>query len=292
MGGVDRAGGGSGGRDSEEHRSGDSESRLLTLHHRAGGSRRRSRRAGFGDPHDREHHRPQSGHHTEQRQALATVTHQCPVCAGEAHGDEKYREDLHDIRQRRRIGERMRRVRRERATAVGAEDLDGLLRREWPHRGVRLPTVEGGDIESGVEGLHRALDHQHAGHDDADGQQDSHIATHQVHPEVANLAISAPADDAADEGHGHGHAHRRGHEVLDREAEHLTQIAHHHLGRIRLPIGVRDERHRGVECHRRRHPGLAVGPRQDTLQPLEQIDHDHRDERKGQHRKGVADPGL
>ena len=246
----------------------------------------------FEGPHDREHHTPDRRHHAEQREALTSIAHQRAVGACQADRNDQDRKDFHDVAERRRILERMRRVRRQRAAAVGSEFLDRLLRSERPHHASGRITRHRREAEAAVPRLHHTLSQQQNRDDHAERQENTDARTRQVDPEVADQSVAASIHQPSDERDGHSHADGGRHEVLHRESEHLGKVAHHHFWRIRLPVGVGDKRDRGVERRRRIHTWLAVRPGQHALQPLQQVEEQKRDQRKGQYRKHVADPRL
>ena len=247
---------------------GDAEADLLALHVAAGLQRRR-RLVGAGPRQVRvagllareDHaHAEHDQHHRggEQRPALSPVAGELAEHVGEGHRDGEDRQHLEEVRERRRVLERVRRVGVEEAAAVGAELLDGLLRGDRP-LGDRLGgALERLDLRGRVEVLDDALRDEQQRADDADRQQDVEEAAREVDPEVAELARRA-ARQAADEGDGDRHAHRGRDEVLARERQHLRQVAHRRLRHVDLPVGVGDEAHGGVERVPGSMPGTCAG---------------------------------
>jgi hypothetical protein len=67
------------------------------------------------------------------------------------------RDHLHEIRQRRRVLERMRRIGIEEAAAIGAEHLDRDLRGDRAHRDGLLGALKRGRIHVRAERLRDAL---------------------------------------------------------------------------------------------------------------------------------------
>ena len=80
---------------------------------------------------------------------------------------------------------------------------------------------------------------------------------------------------------------------MDGEPEHLGQMAHRLFAGVILPVGVGDEADRGVEGEIRRHAGETLRiKRQDALQPLQRIERQEADDREGDHRHRIGQPGL
>ncbi len=100
---------------------------------------------------------------------------------------------------------------------------------------------------------HSAHDEDQRGNE-RDGQQDADGATHQVDPEVAEVA-GAGAGESAHQRHGDGHADGGGDEVLHGESGHLDEVALGALTGVGLPVGVGDEADGGVPGQRRGHLG-------------------------------------
>ena len=122
----------------------------------------------------------------------------------EGGGDQQDREHLEEVRERRRVLERVRGVHVEEAAAVGAELLDRDLRGRGPQRedllgdaalpsGVRdrlvvLGQLDDRDLRVGAKCLHHALRDQDQREDDRERQQDVERGPGQVDPEVADGA--------------------------------------------------------------------------------------------------------
>ena len=77
-------------------------------------------------------------------------------------------------------------------------------------------------------------------------QQDVERAAGQIHPEVAD-GPGGVARKPARQRDQHRHAGGRRDEVLDRQAEHLGQVAQRGLAAVALPVGVGGEADGGVE---------------------------------------------
>ena len=263
------------------------------------------------DEHDR--------HRRQQRPALPGVADHLPERVAKRRGNEQDREQFQEIRQRIRILERMRRVDVEEAAAVGAELLDGDLRRRGPERdrllggrrllgdrvalvvlqrlpvravlrvvvGHRLDERDGGVL---VERLHDALAHQHQRKDERKRQQDVDRRPHEVEPEIADV-VDLLAGEAADQRDQHRHARRGRNEVLDAEPEHLREIAHRAFAAVALPVGIGDEARCRVERRiraDRRH--LLRIERQEHLKPLQRVDRQSAEQVEPEHRQRVVDP--
>ena len=108
--------------------------------------------------------------------------------------------------------------------------------------------LERGGGDRVAEGLQHALGDQDQADDDRQRQQDVVEAANQVLPEVPE-PVAAADDDAADQSHQRADADGRGDEVLHRQPRHLGEVAERRLAPVVLPVGVGDERRRGVEAH-------------------------------------------
>jgi hypothetical protein len=170
----------------------------------------------------------------------------------------------------------MRRVRVEESAAIGTQNLDGLLRCHRPH-GQRLSVGRGGlgqrialgvlerhaggvelgvvvlecldrrHILVGVEVLNDALTHEEHRERAAQRQQQVQGNARQVHPEIAD-SLCGTARKTANQRKRNRNAGGRREKILHGERRHLREVAHRGLARVRLPIGVGDETHRGIEC--------------------------------------------
>ena len=188
MHGVDRAAGGGGGDHREQRRGDDAEADLLAFHVAAGEAERihdvvavRFRPIGQDDAGEEQH-----AHRGEHRPALALVADHAAEHVGERGAEREDRDDLHEIRQRSRVLERMRGIGVEEAAAIGAEHLDRDLRRDRPDRDGLLGAFERGRIDIGAERLRHALpDQEQRGHD-ADRQQHVERAAGDIDPEIAD----------------------------------------------------------------------------------------------------------
>ena len=156
------------------------------------------------------------------------------------------RDHLHEVRQRRRVLERMRGIGVEEAAAVGAEHLDRDLRGDRADRDGLLGAFQRRRLDIGAERLRHALPDQEQRVDDADRQQDVERAAGEIDPEIAD-GLHRGAREAADQRDGEHDAGRRRQEVLVRQAEHLHEIGHRAFAAVVLPVGVGDEAHRRVE---------------------------------------------
>ena len=96
------------------------------------------------------------------------------------------RDHLHEVRQRRRVLERMRGIGVEEAAAIGAEHLDRDLRGDRPDRDGLLGAFERGRIHVWAQRLRDALPDQEQRIDDADRQQDVERAARDIDPEIAD----------------------------------------------------------------------------------------------------------
>ncbi len=139
MHGVDRAATGVCGDVGEERGLADAEAHLLAFHVAAGlhgrrelidakvGQRRIARLFCGGADEQQGHEDDQ--HCGQEGPALAAIADHASKCVAERRRNQQERQHFEEIRQRRRVLERMRRVRVVVAAAVGAELLDRDLRR-------------------------------------------------------------------------------------------------------------------------------------------------------------------
>ena len=276
----------------EQHRGRDPEADLLALQRGARGQRRRTVRVRLGPPRDGEQPAPQHAHHGEQDVALPGVAHHDPERPGEADRDHQQQEDLHQVRERVRVLERVRGVGVEDPAAVRAQLLDRLLRRR-PGASAIVDEPPSTPVTStpACRLIVTPQRHEHDRGHEGDRQQHAGDPADQVDPEVAD-PVGRGADETADQRHRDRHADRRGDEVLHGQPGHLHEVAHDGLRHVRLPVRVGHERDRGVE----RDPGVDRAPveaqRQQRLQALQQVEQHDREEREGQQRGRVAGPAL
>ena len=258
-------------------------------------------------------------HRREHRPALAGVADHLAEGVAERRRDHEDRQHLEEVRERRRVLERVRRVDVEEAAAVRAELLDGDLRRRRTHRDellrhgrrlrLRLSAVVEHRVAVGV--LHRGrrrrrlnerhgavgievLDHALRDEDQREHQrqrqEDVERGAHEVDPEVAEV-LDLTLAEAADERDERGHARGRGHEVLHREPDHLGQVAHRGFAAVPLPVRVGGEAHGRVERRVGAHGAHALRvERQHPLEALQQVDDQQADEVEEQHRDRVRPP--
>ena len=134
--GIDRPAGGGGGGHGKETAAGQAETHLFALHVAARYAHGRHLRiaaclrplqGGKGDDEEKEHRR-------EESPALPGVARHFTEGVGEGGRDEQDQEDLQEIGERRGVLEGVGGVGVEKAAAVGAQFLDGLLGGDRPHR--------------------------------------------------------------------------------------------------------------------------------------------------------------
>ena len=142
---------------------------------------------------DRDAGDEQHAHHGEDRPALPLVADHAAEHVGQRRADREDREHLHEVRQRRRVLERMRGIGVEEAAAVGAEHLDRDLRGDRADRDGLLGAFERRRLDIGAERLRHALPDQEQRVDDADRQQDVERAARDIDPEIADGAASTRA---------------------------------------------------------------------------------------------------
>ena len=131
----------------------------------------------------------------------------------------------------------MRGVHVEEPAAVRAELFDRDLGRDRPASDRLVEPLDPVRDGRARERLHDALGDDHDGDDHREGQQDVDDAAHGVAPEVADI-LRAGAGESTDQRDEHCHADRRGHEVLEREPQHLREVGHGGLAAVGLPVRV------------------------------------------------------
>ena len=234
---------------------------------------------------------------------------------GQARGDGENGKHLQIIAERGGILEGMGAVGIEETAAIGAQHLDGFLRRDRAlrdglvgdriHHWLAVLADHRLAIRSGLldllrfdqlhrvirlQILHHSLRNQSQRVDDAHRQQHPQRGARHVHPEVADGFLFPPRD-AANEGDGQRDADRRRREVVIGESGHLGEIAHRGLTRVVLPVGVGGEGRGGIEGQIRSDCGeLLRIPRQPLLNPLDQIQQQHGDAAEQQHGDGILRP--
>ena len=186
----------------------------------------------------------------------------------------------------------MRRVRIEEPAAIGAEHLDGFLRRHRALRNGLHRPFERRDFGIRVKVLDHSLRAQQQSRCDGNRQQDVYRAAYEIDPEVADRLRRMPREPADHRDRHHDSRGRR-EEVVRGQADHLREIAHGGLGRIRLPVRIRCETHRRVERKVRSHVSEALRiQRQPLLNTLQQIRDQQRYQAENQQRSGISRPVL
>ena len=136
----------------------------------------------------RDHHaaEPQDRHGGEQRPALPRVPHHLAEGVSQSAGDQEDQEHLEQVRERRRVFERMRGVGVEESAAIGAEHLDRFLRCHRSLRDGLFRAFERGRNRIGMQILNHALRAKNQCRNDRDRQQDVQGRPRHVDPEVAD----------------------------------------------------------------------------------------------------------
>ena len=229
----------------------------------------------FGPPAEQHAADKQDRHRRPNRPAVLLVLDHSAEVISEPAADRENRKHLEEIRERRRILERMRRVGVGVTAAIRAEHLDRDLRRHrtlhdvlfgdglfFHHRLVvsaldRLALVvflldldfhrlHQRRLGVTVEILNHPLRHQKDREDEANGQQQVIGHAHEIDPEIAD-GLGRMARDRPDKRGGDGNAGRGGNEIVKGQRDHLREIRHGGFAAVALPIGVGGETDRGVE---------------------------------------------
>ena len=157
-------------------------------------------------------------------------------------------------------------------------------------RHVVLGGLDDGDLRVLAEGLDHALGDQDEREHERERQQDVERRPRQVDPEVPDRFGRAAGETPDERGQGR-HARRGRHEVLDRQAQHLGEVAHRRLAAVPLPVGIAGEADGGVEGRVGRHRSEALGvQRQAALEALEQVHDQQAREVEEQHRERIGLP--
>ena len=243
-------------------------------------------------------------HRREHRPALPLVADHAAEREYQRRGDQEDRQHLQEVRERRRVLERMRGVGVEEAAAIGAEFLDRFLRSDRPHRDrlrgrrhvsharrrrahpsarcrrhpssapdTASPPACARPCSASKFWITPWLARNNASTNDSGSRIHSvvRVRSTQALPRPFALLRAKPADQR-DRHHDAGGGRK---EVLHRQPGHLGEIAHRRFAGVALPVGIGDERHRGVERRIRRDRAHVRGlTRQPRLQALQRIHHD------------------
>ena len=183
-----------------------------------------------------------------------------------AHRNDGDRPRLHEVRQGRRILERVRRIGTEVATTVGSELFDGHLRRRDASGDGLLLSFERCRLGRACERHRRSLRNGNRSYEERQGQQDADARARHVDVEVTQLRQLIAAE-SADDGHQRGHAGGGRHELEEGDDDHLREIRESGLTAVVLQIGVGRKAGYRVERERRLHGTDAVRvERQHVLQ--------------------------
>ena len=201
----------------------------------------------------------------------------------------------------------MRAIGVEEASAVGSQFLDHFLRSGGAKRNClffddlrrRFPAGVGCLHGLGIYHLSRCIRLEILRHtlpDQEKRTQNAYRHEHperrprHVHPEIAEGILFAPRDSAND-GDGQSDSDRRRNKIVVGETRHLRQVGHRRFRHVGLPVGVGRKGCGGVEGQVGRHGGeLLRIQREIILQPLQEIQHRHRDAAEHQHRAGIFGP--
>ena len=171
------------------------------------------------------------------------------------HDDHRHRNDgdrpgLDEVRERRRVLVRMRRVRAEVAAAVGAKLLDRHHARRDTSGDLLLRAFDRRRRRRRLERLRRPLPDHEDGHQQRQRQEEPDGRARQVNVEVAKL-LQPVAGQASNDGDRGGHARRRRHELQERDHEHLRQVRQARFAAVVLQVRVGHEARDRVERERR-----------------------------------------
>jgi hypothetical protein len=278
----------------EEGGTGDAKPDFLAFHVAAGEPERGKRvvAVAFGGVANDHACYEQHAHCGEDGPALALVADHAAEHVGERGADREDRDHLHEVRERGRVFERVRRVGVEKAAAVGAEHLDRNLRSDRADGDCLLRPFERRCVDVGTERLRHPLPDQKQSEGNANRNEDVERAAGDIDPEIAHRArgVTRKAADQRDRQHDAGGGREI---ILMREPEHLHQVRHRAFAAVVLPVGVSDEARRRIERQVRGHGGLIRRvQREYRLQAHERVKNDEAAHVEEQHGDGVGEPVL
>ena len=157
----------------------------------------RGRAVRLGDVGDADRAEEHHHHRPVDREPLAAVAGHAAVGEDERRRDHEHEQHLEEVGELSRVLERVRGVRVEEPAAVGAEQLDRLLRGDRPHPDrLRQP---GDRVDGEVVGEVRdhPLGDEHERRDHRQRREHVEDRAHEVLPEIAEALAAAP-DDPAD----------------------------------------------------------------------------------------------
>ncbi len=265
------------------HRAG----RLVHAHGRDGGIA-----SGFLGDAEHDHRQVDGEHGREDHDRQPPARQHVTQHDHHGHRDDGDRPGLDEVRERRRVLVRVRRVRAEIAAAVRAQLLDGHdPRGDAPGDGLLLP-LDGRGLGGALERHRRALPHHQHRHQQRQRQEHANDRTREVHVEVAEHG-QAVASQAADDCHGRGDAGAGRHELQEGDDEHLREVREARLAAVVLQVRVGHEARDRVEGERRLHVGDRIRiDRQAALQHHDGEGRQPHDNVRDEQRHGIALPVL
>src|SRR5580692_5061014 len=315
---------GVGGHRGKQRRVRDSEANLFALHVPAGLLRthmlvdtRQQRISASFRPISNQHTRHEQNRHGRPNCPAVRLRSRHPAKrVGETCTDSEDREHLEKIGKGRRVLKWVSAIGVEKPAPIRAEFLDDFLR---GHRTLRngllghrihdrlavgtdhwltvrthslhLLRLYQRDFVVRFQVLYNSLRNQEKSPDHTKREKHPKAAANKVHPEIS-YGFHLPASNAANKGNAQHDAGRRGGKVVIGQPSHLGEITHRGFTRVFLPIRVRGERRRRIEremsrCYRAK---LLRIERQKPLNALDQIQEQHRNRAKQQHRSRVLGP--
>ena len=204
---------------------------------------------------DEDADKEQNAHRREDGPTLLGVARHLAERIGERGGDQKDRENLQEVRQRRRIFEWVRAVRVEKSAAVRSEHFDRLLRSDRTLRDQLRRAFQSFRLSIRSEVLRNSLPDQNEGEQKRDRQENVQSSSRDVRPEVSNsrslLRAVRVFRRAARQSSNHCDRYcqtcRRRHPVVNSERDHVREVRHRRFRNIRLPVGVCRKADRRVE---------------------------------------------
>ena len=213
----------------------------------AGGvlGRRAVRLGDVGDDHRAEEHHH---HRRVDRVALTAVAGHPPVHEHERRRDDQHEQHLEEVGERVGFSNGCAELVLKKPPPFVPSSLIDLLRGDRPHRDRLRQARDRVNGQVVGEVCDHALGDEHDRAEHRDRREHVQDRAHEVLPEVAEALAAAP-DDPADERDRDDDPDAGRQPVLDRQPDHLAEVAHRRLAAVVLPVGVRHERRGGVERH-------------------------------------------
>src|SRR5215813_3860908 len=141
----------------------------------------------------------------------------------------------------------MRRIRVEIAASIRAKHLNRELRSQRPLRDRLRSSLQGLGRNRRFEILNGSLPHKEQRGGNGNLQKDVQRTSRYINPEVS-YCLGCVTGKTSDHSYCHRNTNGSGNEVLDCEPGHLNEVTEGRIRRIRLPVSIRHEADRRIEC--------------------------------------------